>query len=139
MRYIVIFGYDENTDKARACVLGDKPSMEPVEYLNTTIAEIIQYVVSRKIKPLNFGIDRYQKLVQDFGAFSRFSKEGTLVIVSEFVDKKGDTLGFRVISSTNGSPFNMTLKDLKQLYVAITRSLHELTIIYNNELTNVLL
>ncbi len=29
--------------------------------------------------------------------------------------------------------------DLKQLYVAITRSLHELTIIYNNELTNVLL
>lgn len=29
--------------------------------------------------------------------------------------------------------------DLKQLYVAITRSLHELTIVYNNELTNILL
>lgn len=116
MRYIAIFGYDEKTDIASACILSEKPSMEPISYWKKPIQEIISLVISNQFKPLNFGIDRNKKLQQDNGVFSRFIKEGSLVILAEFVNEKRNTVGYRVLSTTNGTPYNMTTNDLKQLY-----------------------
>ena len=117
MKYIAIFGYEEKTDIAMACVLSEKPSMEPIAYWKKPIKEIIMLTISNQFKPLNFGIDRKKQLQQDNGAFSRFTKEGSLVILAEFVDEKKETVGYRVLSTTNGTTYNMTLADIKQLYV----------------------
>ncbi len=117
MKYIAIFGYDENTDVAMACVLSEKPSMEPIAYWKKPIQEIISLVIANQFKPLNFGIDRNKNLQQDNGSFSRFIKEGSLVILAEFINEKKETVGYRVLSTTNGNPFNMTLADIKQLYL----------------------
>lgn len=117
MKYIAIFGYDENTDVAMACVLSEKPSMEPIAYWKKPIQEIVSLVIANQFKPLNFGIDRNKNLQQDNGAFSRFIKEGSLVILAEFVNEKKETVGYRVLSTTNGTPFNMTVADIKQLYL----------------------
>lgn len=117
MQYIAIFGYDKATDCAQACVLGDKPSMTQMAYWKKPISKIIEQVIRNNMKPLNFGIDRQRNLVEDNGAFTRFTKEGVLVIIAEFVDTKGNILGYRVISSTNGAIYNMTLDNLREVYL----------------------
>ena len=117
MKYIAIFGYDEKHDIAKACVISEKPSMEILNHIEKPVQELIPLIISNQLKPLNFGIDRKKTLQQDNGAFSRFIKEGSLVILAEFVNEKKDTVGYRVLSTTNGSAFNMTIPDLKQLYM----------------------
>lgn len=75
---------------------------------------LIRNTLAYNLSPINFSINRSQKLVMDCGDFSRFSTKGSAVILAELKTRGGRVLGYKLLSCAQLIVTNLKLDDILQ-------------------------
>lgn len=103
MTYIAVIGYNKEHSYVRVAQLDESLNVCNSSVKDMSMSDCVNLCVRLRAVPLNFSIDQNRGIiVQDWGSFDRFSKEGCAVIVGELKSKSGMTLGYRLLSCSNG-------------------------------------
>ena len=113
---VVIYNYNKNAAKPYLVSVIDS-NYNVIKQHNLDKQGLIDLIVTLKIKPLNFSINRKYEIVEDCGALTRLKNSiGVLIILATIENKKGDILGYKVISSANGNSFNLDMNAITNLH-----------------------
>lgn len=96
------------------------------------LSDLGRLVISNNLKPLNFSVDRNCEVKQDCGSFSRFNKGGTAIVIAEYKNTAGRTLGYKLISSTSGCTFKLKTADLVAQEKKLKRPIMQNAIVRND-------
>ena len=77
-------------------------------------ANLVRNTIMYNLSPINFSVNRNQKLVMDCGDFSRFSSKGSAVILAELKTRGGKVLGYKLLSCAQLIVTNLKLDDILQ-------------------------
>ena len=130
MSYIVILNENNNIIKY---TIVNELNFEK-ELALSTIARVNfgDLVIQKRLKPLNFSIDRNGSIKEDSGSFKRFHPQGAGVIIAEIQNSHGRTLGYRVMNNINGNIINMKTEDIVSKEAQLKRPFLQNGIVRNN-------
>lgn len=115
-KYIVINGiYKDDVTKQEGYyyfILGAEPDFQfMTSGVESEEVLVNQIVKGYRLKPLNFSIDRHNKIKQDCGSFKRFNGS-SMIVIAELVSHSGVIKGYRLYSCAYNNFLNATRKDI---------------------------
>lgn len=113
MGYIIVANY--NKDKNMCLCLGitdDGQFNVAQNYGVLNLDTLGNFVITNKLTPLNFSVDRNGNVVQDNGSFSRFEGSVVGIVIAEIISKTGKRLGYRVVSSSRPIAANLKIEEI---------------------------
>ena len=115
MSYIAVTGVKREQGQSyyTGVVLNDDfEVINKLGYLDES--NLIRNTLAYSLSPINFSINRSQKLVMDCGDFSRFSTKGSAVVLAELKTRGGKVLGYKLLSCAQLLVINLKLDDILQ-------------------------
>lgn len=105
-----------DSDTYRVCIdYGWIPESSLVQFLHSAGANA---------KPLNFSVGNNYTIVQDCGAFTRFSPKGSAIVLAEIHDKRHKAIGYLLLSCANNATAELTAAEIVQREAAMPDGEH---------------
>lgn len=133
MSQIAVIYYDKERDTVSCSQISDDFHFE--SYLGSmSKKQLVNICKINNLKPINFSIDRNDEIVEDCGAFSRFSNDGDCgVILAEIHNKNGETEGYRILQCRpEGNIVNLTIDSILKKNKEVTGTFLQNGIIREN-------
>jgi hypothetical protein len=73
---------------------------------------IVKFVIQNGLTPINFSIDRNNKIIANCGDFARFSNYGSAVVLAELRSVSGRTLGYKLLSCAQNVIINLKTEEI---------------------------
>lgn len=139
MVWIVVTGVDSQSKYLHAVGVDSETYKVCMDYGWMHESSLVQVVNSAGAngKPLNFSVIHNTSIMQDCGAFTRFSKRGSAVILAEMQDKRHKTTGYMLLSCTNNATVVLPIHEILQLEANMPDGEHFLQngIVRNNSIS----
>lgn len=120
--YIVVTGLGAYADTYNVATITDAPEMILTGTgVNLSRQDLVSLVTANKFTTLNFNIDRYGKILQNCGSFTRFDPNGTAIVLAEYTTKIGIVKGYRLLLTTNNQIITMHKDDVIRNGEALNR------------------
>ena len=107
MAYIVVSNYFKGADTCLCLQISEKTFEVERVLGNITLQQLGLFTVQRNLTPINFSVDRNNKVVQDCGNFSRFNSKGSAIVLAE-IKQNNVTTGYKLLASGTTTVLNKT-------------------------------